>query len=68
MQQEGYVYISESLQVDWKKELGKGSIGEVYPGKIRRGGIVIECAAKIIGLKSRKMQDITYFKKEAEFS
>ena len=54
--------------MDWKKELGKGSFGEVYAGKIRRGEIIKECAVKIIGMKSRKMQDNTYFKKEAEFS
>ena len=54
--------------MDWKKEFGRGSFGEVYAGKIRRGGIMKECAVKIISLKRRKMQDNTYFKKEAEFS
>ena len=54
--------------MDWKKELGKGSFGEVYAGKIRRGEIMKECAVKVIGLKTRKMKDNTYCKKEAEFT
>jgi len=33
-EKEGYVNISESLQVNWRKELSKGSFGEVYAGKI----------------------------------
>jgi len=40
--------------VDWKKELGKGSFGEVYAGKIMLRGILKECAVKIIGQKGRR--------------
>ena len=38
----------------WKKELGKGSFGEVYAGKITLRGTLKECAIKIIGQKGRR--------------
>jgi len=40
--------------VDWMNELGKGSFGEVYAGKITQRGILKECAVKIIDQKGRR--------------
>ena len=40
--------------MDWKKELGKGSFGGVYAGKIKQRGIHKKCSVKIICKKGRK--------------
>jgi len=54
--------------VDWKKELDKGSFGEVYAGKIYQRKMIKECAVKYVGQKGIRQQYNTYFNKEADFS